>query len=237
MSMPLIGITFDQGRDPISAFEERASITYINAIIASGGLPLIIPTNTPVEKLGLLREKLDGILLTGGGDIEFEGGDDALLIDVSPERDRLETALVKLAIRTNWPLLGICRGVQVMNVVLGGNLYIDIPTQFPTKLEHDTPLDQGRDFITHEVTIETGTRLAGILGKNNLPVNSFHHQAVKEIAPDLRVSARASDGLVEGLELPGQRFFVGVQWHPECIQGLAEQKALFQAFIQAASPA
>lgn len=238
MPMPLIGVTCTQETGVNNApAMERISVMYTDAVTAAGGLPVILPTDLPIEELETLRHKLDGILLTGGGDIDpirYRGKSHPRLTYVSTKRDELEIALAKLAAKSDWPLFGICRGVQVMNVALHGTLYVNVPTQFPTTLDHDTPIDQGRDLIAHEVTIEAGTRLATILGSERIPVNSFHHQAVREIAPGLKVSARATDGLVEGLELADHRFFLGVQWHPECIQDHPEQRLLFQAFIQAA---
>jgi putative glutamine amidotransferase len=237
MSMPLIGITCNQDVALNSPAMERLSVNYVEAVTAAGGLPVIIPTGFPLDELETLRQSLDGILLTGGGDIDpsrYRGKNHPRLVYVCSQRDELEIALTKLSIKTDWPLLGICRGIQVMNVTLHGTLYVNIPTHFPTSLDHDTPLDQGRDFIAHEVTIEPGTHLAGILGRDRIPVNSFHHQAAREIAPGLKVSARSTDKLVEGLELPDHRFFVGVQWHPECIQEYPEQQELFRAFVRAA---
>ena len=239
MRQPLIGITCTQETPANSVTMERISVDYTRAIINAGGSPVIIPTDYPVDEVEALRGALDGILLTGGGDIDpirYRGKSHPRLIYVSPARDELEIALAKIAVKTDWPLLGICRGVQVMNVMLHGTLYVNIPTQFNSKLDHNTPYDQGRDLIAHEVTIEAGSRLAAIIGKDSIPVNSFHHQAARDIAPGLKISARATDGVVEGLELPDHRFFIGVQWHPECIQARPEQQALFKAFTKAAQP-
>jgi putative glutamine amidotransferase len=240
MKTPLIGITCEQESFTNTSLLETISVEYTRAVIAAGGTPLLIPTDFPVAELESLRERLDGILLTGGGDIEpgqYSSESHPSLILVSPERDALEIELVKFAVKTDWPLLGICRGLQVMNVALHGTLTLDVPTQFPTTIQHDRPYGQARDFIAHEVTIEANTRLAEIIGKDQIPVNSFHHQAVREMAPGLKVNARSTDGLVEGLEMPGSRFFMGVQWHPECLQKHSEQRALFQAFIQAVQSA
>jgi putative glutamine amidotransferase len=240
MHNPIIGITCNQESSAGAAPQERLSAAYTRSVIEAGGLPLIIPTDFPLEELADLRQRLDGILLTGGGDVDpsrYRGKQHPNLIFVSEARDSLEIELTKLAVQTNWPVLGVCRGMQVMNVALHGTLYTHLPTQISSKLDHNTPYDQGRNFIAHEVTIEAGTHLADILGKSKLPVNSFHHQAVKTTAPTLKISAHATDGLVEGVELPDLKFFIGVQWHPECIQEYKEQQLLFQAFIQAARPA
>jgi putative glutamine amidotransferase len=239
MRLPLIGITCTQDNPANSAAIDRISVDYTQAIARAGGSPVLIPTDFPVDELDNLRSRLDGILLTGGGDIDpirYRSKQDSHLIMVCTQRDELEIALAKLAVKTDWPVFGICRGVQVMNVALHGTLYMHLPTQFNSKLDHNTPYDQGRDMIAHEVTIEAGTRLAAIVGKTTLPTNSFHHQAARAVAPELKVNAHASDGLVEGLELPGKRFFLGVQWHPECLHEYPEHQALFRAFVEAAKP-
>lgn len=239
MRQPLIGITCTQDNNANGTTIDRISVDYSRSVAAAGGSPLMIPTEFPVDELENLRDRLDGILLTGGGDIEpirYRGKSHPRLIHVTPQRDELEINLTKLAAKTNWPLFGICRGLQVMNVALHGTLYVNIPTQIKSDIDHNTPYDQGRDLIAHEVTISKGSRLAGILGKDRIPVNSFHHQAAKDIAASLNVSARADDDMVEGLELPDHRFFVSVQWHPECLQAYSDHQAFFKAFIEAAKP-
>ena len=239
MRQPLIGITVTQDTPANSQAIDRISVDYTRAIARAGGSPVLLPTDFPVDELENLRDHLDGILLTGGGDVDpirYRGKQDSHLMMVSTQRDELEIALAKLAIKTNWPIFGICRGVQVMNVTLHGTLYTHLPTQINSKFDHNTPYDQGRDMIAHEVTIEAGTHLAEIVGKAKIPTNSFHHQATREVAPGLKVSARTTDNLVEGLELPDHRFFLGVQWHPECLHNYPEHQALFKAFVEAARP-
>lgn len=237
MERPLIGITatpealrYNGKRDTLSQF-------YSHAVEQAGGIPLILSTNLYLHSLTELRQKLSGILLSGGGDIDpkrFAGVESPRVDGVSHDRDELEFHLVKLSLETEWPLLAICRGEQVMNVALGGTLYTDIPSQFSTSLAHSTPIEKGRDFLAHEVTLEPATHLAGIVGTERLAVNSFHHQVIQTVAPALRVTAHATDGLVEGVELPDHPFFLGVQWHPECLTAHAEERALFAAFVQAA---
>jgi putative glutamine amidotransferase len=131
----------------------------------------------------------------------------------------------------NLPLLAICRGIQVLNVALGGTLYQDIPSQLPQASRHDFS-DQARNYLGHEVLVQAGTRLADIVGAGSLAVNSFHHQAARDIAPLLQVAASAPDGIVEGLEARGKDFVVGVQWHPEeLIEDEPRMLRLFQAFV------
>ena len=242
MSRPLIGITLNPKypnlKYPYQDLPyDRLAHTYIDAIRGAGGIPLLLPTNLSAEELLSLRDRLDGVLLSGGGDIapeRFNGIPSATISDVCPERDNLEFALVKMSLETDWPLMGICRGIQVINTALGGNLYTDIPSQYDSRIAHYTPIDKKRDYLAHEVTIVAGTRLNEITGQAALQVNSFHHQAVQRVSDRLQVSASASDGLIEGVEIPEQRFFLGVQWHPECLPQSKEQQALFSAFIRAA---
>jgi putative glutamine amidotransferase len=238
MERPLIGITatpealrYNGKRDTLSQF-------YSRAVEQAGGIPLILPTHTYLHCLPELRQRLSGVLLSGGGDIDpkrFAGVESPTVDGVSHDRDELEFHLVKFSRETNWPLLAICRGEQVMNVALGGTLYTDIPSQYATPLVHSTSTEKGRDFLAHEVTIQAGTHLAEIIGAERLGVNSFHHQVIQTVAPSLRVTAHATDGLVEGVELADHPFFLGVQWHPECLTAHAEERALFAAFVQAAT--
>jgi putative glutamine amidotransferase len=235
MKKPVIGITVNEiSGNPNS---NRLSSAYTAAIKNAGGLPLLIPNEFPVNDIVTLKNVLNGILLTGGGDVNinlFDGQDDPEIGNVSDARDALEIALVRKSREFNWPLFGICRGVQVLNVALGGTLYTHIPAQFQTILKHDTPDSMGRDFLAHKVIIENGSKLFDIIGMTEIKTNSFHHQGIKDLAPTLRVTARASDGLIEAVETNENGFdMIGVQWHPECIQMLPEQQNLFRAFINA----
>ena len=237
MAKPLIGITTNPNFAQKFQPNDKLAHTYIAAIQAAGGIPLLLPNCLTAEEVKLLRGRLDGLLLSGGGDIDprrFNGKKSDKIGDVSAARDELEIELVKLSLATNWPLLGICRGIQVINVALGGSLYTDIPEQFATALSHDVPADWERDRIAHRVTIVEDTLLAGIMRVPAIGVNSFHHQAIERVAGGLQVCATAEDGLVEGVELPGAHFLVGVQWHPECLTRQKEQRALFETLVRAA---
>ncbi|MHC1740306.1 MAG: gamma-glutamyl-gamma-aminobutyrate hydrolase family protein [Anaerolineaceae bacterium] len=234
-SKPLIGITATPENLSSGLPDDKLAHAYIKAIQTAGGIPIILPSQLSPTDMNLLRSHLDGILLSGGGDIDpdrFHGVHSPTIEGISTERDEMESALVRLSVESNWPLLAICRGVQIVNVAIGGTLYTDIPSQYESSLDHDTPRERGRDFFAHEVTIIEGTVLARILNLPHLMVNSFHHQAVQKVAAGLKVSATADDGLVEGLELPNHPFFVGVQWHPECLPEQPEQRALFETFIR-----
>ena len=239
MTKPLIGITATpQYPHKLLSFDKVAH-AYVNAVQKAGGIPVILPTDLKAEDVQVLRSKLDGILLSGGGDIDparFEGMPSEEIGGVDSDRDEMEFSIVRLSVETNWPLFGICRGLQVINAAMGGSLYTDIPEQYPTELRHDTKgISSSRSYEAHEVRIVPETKLFSILKETLLSVNSFHHQAILEPAKGLKISAYASDGLIEGLELPGHRFLVGVQWHPECLQRKSEQRELFKAFIQAVS--
>ena len=237
MPKPLIGISVNPRYPKIEQSYDRLAHSYVNAIQAAGGIPVLLPTELWTDELKGLRQRLDGILLSGGGDIDpkqFGGVHTRRLTEVYAARDVLEFKLVHLSVETDWPLLGICRGMQVINTALGGTLYTDIPTEYETDIEHDTAMyDSSRDFLAHEVRIIEGTRLSNIIAQPAIQVNSFHHQAVLALAGKLKANAFAGDGLIEGVELPEHRFLVGVQWHPECLPEIPEQRKLFKAFIQA----
>jgi putative glutamine amidotransferase len=157
------------------------------------------------------------------------------ILETDTDRDRVEMEVVRLALAREMPLLGICRGHQVLNVALGGTLWADVPSQMPGGLAHDFDKTHPRDYEAHTVEIAPDSRLAEILGCKVTAVNSLHHQGVKELAPGLRVSATAPDGLVEGIELPDHPFALSVQWHPEwLVPASAPMMQLFTRFVQAA---
>src|SRR5260221_11530840 len=156
---------------------------------------------------------------------------------VNPDRDRVEIDVTRWAAAEDKPLFGICRGQHVANVALGGTLYRDIEKEYAgfTGIDHDLSSKTGRGDIAHPVKIDQGTKLATLLGTQEIQVNTMHHQSVRQIAPTLTVSASAVDGIVEGIELPGARFFVAVQWHPEEMTTYSEpMRRLFAAFVDAA---
>ena len=213
--------------------------SYIKAIIHAGGAPFLIPVEARDEVLRTLFRQADGILLTGGGDIApyfFGEEPHPSSSNVQSARDELEIALVRSAVEENKPLLGICRGIQVMNVALGGSLHQDIASQCRDAGRHDYfySSDYPRDFLAHAVRVEPDAKLGAALRGEQLPVNSLHHQALKEIPSTYRVVARAPDGIVEGIEIPEHPFAVGVQWHPEeLVASQAAARRLFLAFVDA----
>ncbi len=229
----MVGLTCSTTRSDAEPRSTRLgqNATYVQALVRAGAAPVLIPH---LPDLGLLRsvyERVDALLLPGGGDIAPEHfGEHAheKCGPPDPDRDRSELALVRWCVADHKPLLAICRGIQVLNVALGGSLYQDIGAQMQGAGRHDWSPGYPRDFLAHSVSVVPGTRLAAIweLAGDLLQqpvsdrtvhgeVNSFHHQAIKELAPGLQVVARAPDGVVEAVEMEGHPFVLGVQWHPE----------------------
>lgn len=211
-------------------------LTYLEAVKKAGGIPLIISPQGE-EELSQIAEFADGLLLCGGGDVHpsFYGEDPTpWLWLVDEERDRMEIFLTRRFLELRKPILGICRGLQVLNVGAGGTLFQDISQQRPGSKSHSfMPPEYSPDYEAHVLSLEPGSLLASILACLSLNVNSRHHQAVKEVAPGFRAVAWAEDGLVEAIEKdePGV-FALGVQWHPENFSG-PPMENLFKAFIKA----
>ena len=234
---PLIGIPC-QGN--VRSRYRRFSVgqSYCRALQIAGGTPVLLPLLDDKTVLDVY-ERLDGLLLAGGGDIaprQFGEARSPGLRRVDLPRDRVELLLTRRAVEDDLPLLAICRGIQVLNVALGGTLYQDIGRQISQALRHDFAPEYPRNYLGHEVGINPGTRLMQILQASRLDVNSFHRQSVKHVAPDLLVTATAPDGVIEAIEMPEQRFVIGVQWHPEeLIEDDLGMRRLFQAFVEAAA--
>ena len=205
---------------------------YAEAVVEAGGLPVLVPPITP-EQMPAYLDRLDGLVVTGGGDVDpaqYGAAPSPLVGGVDPVRDAAELALLHAAIERRMPVLGICRGCQVMNVALGGTLIVHLPDV--TDLPHLVP--EARHEAVHEVWPVAGSQLADAIGEEVLPVNSIHHQAVWDLAPGVRPVAWAADGVVEAIETEGAPAF-GVQWHPENLQRYPRQRALFEWLIDAAS--
>ena len=211
---------------------------YINAITRAGGLPLIVSPNLPAEDLASLIALGNGFLLCGGGDVEpgrYGASSCGRLSGVDLARDQFEIDLIQALMKADKPLLAICRGIQVLNVALGGTLICDIATQLPEAGKHDYYPNFPRDKVAHQVNIQAKSLLAKALGVTKVGTNSIHHQALDKPAEGLLVSAQAEDGVIEGVEMPSKRFVLGVQWHPECMPGSPQMQQLFEAFITACS--
>ena len=233
---PLIGITARQTTNESGLPVVQILRAYVTAIVDAGGAPILIPPDLPEDGWRSLFARLDGVLFSGGADIdpEYFDGQPHHTVEVEAERDAIELPLLQAAVEGDKPFLGICRGLQVMNVALGGTLYTHILDQLPNALQHDQH-DKPRTTLTHPVRVEEGTRLAEMLGEPLMQVNSLHHQGIKDLAPSLRPTAYSPDGLIEGIELPGHKFAVAVQWHPEWMTDSAAMRKLFKSFVEAAS--
>ena len=241
MSYPVVGITgrTDQSVRPPNIHLFSISQTYVRAVELGGGSPIIIPPHLEEAQVRAIFERLDALVLTGGGDIHprfFGEEDSGLLWFVDEQRDQTELMLARWALAEDLPLLAICRGAQVLNVAAGGTLVQDISTQVPGSLTHSSVAGRPTGFLAHTVEVTGESRLASLVGAGELGVNSSHHQAVKAVGSGLVITARASDGIVEGLELADHPFCVGVQWHPEAmVESYPVMGRLFEGLAEAAS--
>ncbi len=238
---PLIGITAFETtcprppHAPLYATGQR----YVQAIEDAGGLPVILSPGLSDETLRATFERLDGLLLSGGGDIDpaiYGEEPHSSVWGLDMNRDRAELAMARWSAEAQKPMLCICRGTQVLNVALGGSLLQDIESLQPGALRH--MFDQEitpRQELTHSVRVAEDSLLGELIHADAAQVNSWHHQAVKRLAGEVRVVATAPDGIVEAIEIPGHRFALGVQWHPEWLYDQhPEHKRLFEGLVQAA---
>ncbi len=215
---------------------------YIDSVMAAGGVPVMVPVTLVEHETRALFDQCAGVLLAGGGDIDpliYQEPVHEATSNIDRARDQVEIAVARWAVDEDKPLFGICRGIQSLNVAFGGTLVQDIPSQWQNAIHHNGHYNGARrDEVLHTIELVPGSRAFHILGGSQVGVNSFHHQAVKDPAGGLVATARAPDGIIETLELPGKRFVVGVQWHPEeMTQSHQEMLNLFVAFIDAASKA
>ena len=243
---PLIGITTSEVRvpdhvDPAPQAdpprrEMALGMKYSMAVEAAGGLPVVMPPMHD-ELVGPLLSRLSGVVLSGGPDMDpgtYGGRYHPQLGPTEPDLDHFELQVVQAALERDMPLLAICRGAQVLNVALGGDLYQHLPEDPGGAIDHRKRKADDPDTV-HEVEVEGHTRLSSCLRIEGVAhVNSFHHQAAHRIGRGLVPVARAPDGVVEGLELPDRDFVLGVQWHAEAMVDRPEQLALFEAFVEAA---
>ncbi|MCZ2257736.1 gamma-glutamyl-gamma-aminobutyrate hydrolase family protein [Sporosarcina sp. G11-34] len=231
---PLIGITSNVEKGNKHTLYD----SYLKAVQRAGGIPIIIPVGIE-EDLSQLTALLDGIVLSGGHDIDpmlFGEEPHRDLGDVSPARDSIEIALAQEMLKLDKPIIGVCRGLQVLNVAIGGNMYQDIYAQ------NDKPILQHtqksvRSHLSHIVQVKKGSLFESIAGSTEIKVNSYHHQAVKDVPAPFIVSGVASDGIIEVIESTKHQFVIGVQWHPEELSanGDAISYKLFDKFIEAAT--
>ena len=238
MTAPLIGITTYRTHNRYGNPQICLSEAYISSLAQAGALPVLVPLGLSESALEALLARLDGILFSGGGDVEPEhyGSQPHPLVDnVDPDRDRVELHLIQKTVAAGQPFLGICRGLQVINIALGGTLYEDILDQKPGSLQHSTPDDLPRNHLAHPVRLESDSQISKILDHPEVQVNSSHHQGIRRLASDLKPTAYAPDGLIEAFELPTVQYGLAVQWHPEWLQEHLPMQALFRSFVQACS--
>ena len=226
---PVIGILYcgflTQGFDRQSIY---VTASYLSAIEASGGLPVIIPYISSTYDIASYIKFCDGFLFCGGDDITPILFHEELCTDrghTDQKTDSFHLSFMKEALRSRLPIFGICRGMQVLNLALGGTIYQDISLRPQPSLNH-MQLSEKRSDLCHKISVSNNSLLCSFLGNNHL-VNSFHHQAIKKLGKDLFLSAISSDGIAEAIEYPKLPFVVGVQWHPEC---LLEDESMFELF-------
>ena len=237
---PIIGITCGQDATKTGTRRCYQNKSYIDSITLADGVPLLIPLTEDTEALRALYETIDGLLLTGGGDVEparYDQEPHPRLGATDALRDRVELTLGRWAFADDKPTLGICRGIQTLNVALGGSLFQDIASQIEGALVHPHQNGNARSYLAHTVRVAQGTLLAKLVPAADgvLAVNSMHHQAVQRPASGFTISALAPGGVIEAIEHPGYRFMLGVQWHPEeMVFTRLQMRGLFEGFVQSA---
>ena len=240
---PVIGVTANLREDPKSEEQRplghfvRADFDYVDGVVGAGGIPMVLPPI--VEMAEKVARRIDGLLLSGGSDLDpIYYGEEPVpeLNPTVPKRDAFEMALVEHALERGMPVFGICRGLQVLNVALGGTLYQDLPSQLhPDLIAHRQQVPKWQ--WTHEVEVDGNSKVADIMETDDIRVNSYHHQAIKDLSGDLVAVAHSSDGVIEAAESPNlsERWLVGVQWHAEAMRDVGpENRNLFRAHVVAA---
>lgn len=242
MRQILIGITCNYLAEVPDAFhagigaKEQAwqliAQDYLDAVWKAGGIPVLIPIDREADRACGILNTIDGLIISGGNDVSpsLYGERVTCCGSLDPERDRYEMELLKKALEMDLPVLGVCRGIQIMNVFFGGTLHQDVVTD---GLYLHSILTNRRNVPVHSVVVEEDTLLGSILGSGKHWVNSLHHQAVKDLAPALVASAKTEEGIAEGVELPGKKFVAAVQWHPEMMYDDDTQQGIFRAFLKA----
>jgi putative glutamine amidotransferase len=212
--------------------------SYIEAVRRAGGIPVLIPLLLDEAEMQAALERMDGVLIPGGGDMEparFGGIYHPTMYGIDPLRDEFEINLVRHTVKQQKPVLAICRGIQVFNVALGGTLWEDVGSMMPDAVKHDYYQQHPRNYLAHTVDITADSCLAHYLQTTKTYVNSLHHQGIRKLAPDVRATAVAPDGLIEAIEIPSHPFAIGVQWHPEnLVHDDPSMLRLFEGLVEAA---
>jgi putative glutamine amidotransferase len=236
---PTIGIIGSQFLRPSCSTHAGIGTQYLLAIEAAGGIPLLIHLSRDAAVLEAHYRRCDALLFAGGDDVDpmhYNAAPHPKLGIVEPLRDEVELALARRAAADGKPILGICRGIQLLNVAFGGTLYQDLPAELPGALDHRESARYERTHLAHALTLEAGSWLAARLDTSELRVNTLHHQAVRDLAPGLRAVGRAPDGVIEAVEGTGPSLIVAVQCHPEELWQQADPRwnAVFEGFVAAA---
>lgn len=237
MTAPIIGVTPSVGKNSLGVRTYSLAADYTQAIERAGGIPMILPPH--VKNVDGLLDALDGIVFSGGGDIDaklFNQENHESVSGPDEERDSFEIKLMQAAFERDMPILAICRGLQVMNVARGGDLIQDIPSQVETEMKHNQRAEgSGEHDIFQTANVVGNNPVSAALGEGTANINSFHHQSVGKVADGLEVVATADDGVIEAMYAPGQSYTVGTQWHPERLAAEhAEQQTLFNQLLDAA---
>ena len=234
--MPVIGVPgyWHESEAILGRHATAVPDSYLRALLKIDALPLIIPVVRSADVLAQLFQKIDGLLLIGGPDLDpmhYHQSAHAGLRKVTPARDRIELQVARWALQEGLPIMAICRGVQVLNVAVGGTLWQDIALQLPDAAKHDYHPDFPEDYLAHPIKPLPGSRLAEIIGDEDILVNSLHHQAIDQLGQGLRPVAYSPDGIIEAVEGVGAGWTVGVQWHPEwLVENDPRMAALFKTF-------
>lgn len=239
MAQKIIGITCNTlPATEASGPRQTLNRAYVWGVERAGGVPIILPVTRDADVIARYLGVVDGLLLSGGVDVDpacYGQPAHPELGEVDHDRDATELPLIRAALDADMPIFAICRGIQTLNVALGGTLYQDLPSERPSAIGHaQNERKIARDVCTHSVAIEPHTRLAEIIGASEMQCNSFHHQALRDVAAPLIVTGLAPDGVIEAVESPRHRYVVGVQFHPEETARVDEaSRRLFAAFVQA----
>lgn len=239
MKPALIGVTAKHTTSKSGVVHTAIPEAYFQAVIRAGGIPVLIPFDLDSNLEEVLADRLDGIVFSGGGDIHpsfYNGQPHPLIDEVDIARDQLEIDLLKQTIRFDKPFFGICRGLQLINVALGGSLYEDLLDQRPQALRHQYAPEFPRNYLAHAIRLDANSQIGSLIPRTIIQVNSLHHQGIERLASDLQASGYAPDGLIEAVELPDYRFGLAVQWHPEWLIEDQDMLHLFNAFVGACQP-